>query len=113
MNLRSYIIRDELSGSHAALSFADQLGTTSLSRFDGIELSLRNASTVDVAGLAVIVRLYSQLEGSGRRLVLTDAPRHVESAFEELGLQGMLRKSRPRAGRFSMPPLRIPRRATA
>ena len=94
MKLRSYIIRDELNGSQA-LRFARLLGDLSLRDFDGIELSMSGATGLDVAGMAVLVRVYSQLERSGRRLVLRDVPAHVAEVFTRVGAQHMIASSVP------------------
>lgn len=113
MQLRSYIIRDELYGSNA-LRFAEQLGAVSLDHVDGIELSLGRNSRVDVAGLAVLVRVYSHLEATGRELVVRDAPAHVRSQFARIGLSSLL-ADEPRSSLFAAPFARFARlgRATA
>ena len=113
MRLRSYIVRDELNGAQA-LRFADELGRASLRGLEGVELSLRHASGLDVAGMAVLVRLYSQLGASGRSLVISDVPRHIAERFEELGVQHLLAAPAAPRRRFRLPVFaRAPRRAYA
>lgn len=102
MRLRSYIIREELNGSNA-LRFAEQLGASSFRGVAGIELSLGGASHVDVAGLAVLVRVYSQLLACGRTLVVRDVPTHVRAQFERLGIEHMIADPAPARRRVRLP----------
>lgn len=110
MKLRSYIIRDELNGPQA-LRFADTLAQQA-DDLDAIELSLRHATGVDVAGLAVLVRVKSQMQSRGRQVAITNAPRHVRAAFADLGLEHLLTEQKAeRRWRISLPT--IGRRAYA
>ncbi len=105
MRLRSYIIREELNGANA-LRFAEQLSTSSFQGVDGIELSLGRATEVDVVGLAVLVRIYSQLVARGRTLVVCDVPSHVLGQFRRLGIEHMVARPAPLARRPRPRPLR-------
>lgn len=109
MNLRSYIIREELNGS-SALRFAEQLSTSSFQGIDGIELSLAGATRMDVAGMAVLVRIYSQLRAAGRTLVVRDVPTHVRTQFERLGIEHMIADAAPAPQRARFPLLGFARR---
>lgn len=91
MNVRSYLIRDELNGPRA-LSFAAEVAGHSMAGVRAVELSFASTSEIDVAGLAVLVRLFSQLNASGRALVLTDVPARVSDQFQALGLGHMIAK---------------------
>lgn len=108
MSTRSYIIRDELNGAQA-LRFAAEVAQTSLAHIDTVEFSLRYASGVDVTGLAVIVRLYSQLQASGRELTLTEVPERIEAAFAAVGVTHLITRER----RAWFPALAFRRRAFA
>lgn len=93
MSTRSYIIRDELNGPQA-LRFAAEVAHTPLEHIATVEISLRYASAVDVTGLAVLVRLYSQLQASGRRLTLTEVPEHIQRSFAAVGVTHLVTRER-------------------
>ena len=82
------IIREDLSGS-AAFELAETIASLPLDRADGVRLSFRASARIDVTGVAVLVRLYSRLDASGKELVLGDAPPEIISTLDALGLRAM------------------------
>ncbi len=89
MKVRSYLVRDELNGKRA-LDFASEIASQSMQDVDGVELSMRYASGVDVAGLAVLVRMYSQLRSTGRGFAMTEVPDHIASQLAEIGVTHLI-----------------------
>ena len=61
------IIREDLSGS-AAFELAETIASLPLDRDDGVRLTFRSSARIDVTGVAVLVRLYSRLDASGKEL---------------------------------------------
>jgi anti-anti-sigma factor len=55
-----------------------------------IWLSLRHVRAVDAAGLALLVRLYSQLRRRGKRVQIVDASLEVASLLDSVGLTDLL-----------------------
>ncbi|MCB9519412.1 MAG: STAS domain-containing protein [Myxococcales bacterium] len=86
--VRSYLIRDELSGTQA-LEFAASVAAR-LDGVDRVELSMRRAGLLDVTGVAVLVRMYGQLARQGRALALTDVPAHIAAQLQLVGLSRVL-----------------------
>lgn len=87
--MKLHVIGDELSGENA-LKLARGLAHQQFGSVDRVVLSLRQATTVDASGIAVLVRLYSQLSRAGIPLIVTDVPAHVQQMLQETGLSTVL-----------------------
>jgi anti-anti-sigma regulatory factor len=94
------IIREDLSGS-AAFELAETIASLPLDRVDGVRLTFRATARIDVTGVAVLVRLYSRLNASGKELVLGDAPPEIVSTLDALGLSAMLVQRLPMRPRWT------------
>ena len=102
----TYYLADQLTGE-AALRLASRLSHLPLEQFEKIVLSFGNVTSLDATGLAVLVRLYSQLITSGRRLVLRDVPPTIADQLKTVGLDSIFGERptgngffRPITGRF-------------
>ncbi len=69
----------------SALSLADQVSLSELSQANRVVLSLAKVEEIDEAGLAMLVRLYSQLRIRGAQLQLEDAPPFVRALLDRIG----------------------------
>ena len=93
----TYYLADQLTGE-AALKLASRLSHLPLERFQTVVLSFGNVTSLDATGLAVIVRLYSQLVTNGRRLVLRDVRPDVADKLEDVGLGSLFGEHLPKHG---------------
>lgn len=89
MALCTLDVRTDLCGTEA-FGLAHQVRDLPLEQAEGVRLRFAPTAEMDVTGVAVVVRLYSQLSASGKRLVLADAPLKMRRALDELGLAPML-----------------------
>lgn len=101
MRLRTFVRPDELTGE-AALQLAARIASRPLSRVRGVYLSLANARSVDATGVAVLVRLYSQLESAGKEFGLLDVPPEIDDDLREFGLDFLTRAPAARSGAFAL-----------
>lgn len=83
------LIKDELTGA-TAFDFADGLSLRGFDEFAGIVLQLDETSVIDVNGMAVIVRIYSHLQGLNKRLYVQGASEEIGRGLERLGLSRVL-----------------------
>lgn len=84
----TYRLADQLSGEEA-LTLASRLRRLPLEKFEKIVLSFANVTSLDATGLAILVRLYSQLVASGRRLEIRDIPPAIREQLEEVGVASL------------------------
>ena len=89
MNRLRIELQDDLRGL-SALSLPDRLPLTDLAVAKGVVLFMGNVRHVDQAGVAMLVRLYSQLRVRGCDLVLTDVRVGVRQTLERVGLAGLV-----------------------
>ena len=85
MRLRTFVNNDELTGDRA-IRLAQRLSSRPLGELQGIVLSLKHAGSVDASGIAVMVRMYSQLARVGKSFALVDGPKDVEKLLRQAGL---------------------------
>ena len=97
----TYYLADELTGE-SAIRLALRLRKLPLSQFQKIVLSFGNVTSLDATGLAILVRLYSQLVTSGRQLVLCDVSDEILTQLKPVGLDSLFR-DRPTKGGFLRP----------
>lgn len=88
-NLRLSVVNGDLMGWEA-LKTAENLSTTPIQAYDGITLSLERMKSIDSAGIAVLVRLYSQLKRQNKTLVLDRVPEEVRGFLTKVGLFDVL-----------------------
>lgn len=89
-------IDDELTGS-VAFEFADGLSLCELEGYDGVVLELTEASHIDVNGMAVLVRVFSQLHCRGKSLHVVGACDDLSHCLTQLGLARALHAPPSRA----------------
>ncbi len=89
MKLLPIVLKDELTGE-TAFDFAEGLSLHGFAEYDGIVFQLDDSSSLDVNGLAVMVRIYSHLEQRGKRLYVVGASKSLSRAFSRLGLSRVL-----------------------
>jgi ABC-type transporter Mla MlaB component len=75
---------------HNALSLAERLPLSDMAGAKCVELSLGQVRRIDEAGLAMLVRLYSQLRVRGSHLQLVDVPVFVHELFERIGFSRLV-----------------------
>jgi anti-anti-sigma factor len=78
-------IETNLCGTEA-LSLALQMPASQLALADHVILSLARVEYVDHAGLAFLVRMYSQLRTRGKLLSLRHIPRNLSLLLRDVGL---------------------------
>lgn len=86
-------LRIELDGhfwGRNALSLAERLPLADLADAKCVVLSLGRVNQIDQAGLAMLVRLYSQLRVRGTLLQLVDVPSVVYEMLERVGLASLV-----------------------
>ncbi len=83
------VIEDDLTGQQA-LSMVEEMDKVPVHRIDRIILSLGKVKRIDATGVAILVRLYSQLVAKGKQLLLTQLTHPVRSTLEEIGFLGVL-----------------------
>jgi len=112
MNRVQIELDDDLRGL-SALSLPDRLPLTDLAGAKRVVLSMGNVRRIDQAGLAMLVRLYSQLRVRGSDLALTDVRPSVRKTLERVGLVGLVpcegRIERERKRERSLTPEAVPR----
>ncbi|MGB5813209.1 MAG: STAS domain-containing protein [Polyangiales bacterium] len=89
-------IRIELDGDFwglSALSLAERLPLAELLDAKRVVLSLERVRHIDQAGLAMLVRMYSQLRVRGVQLQLVDAPDGVRAVLDRVGLADLVSRS--------------------
>ena len=94
-------LRIELDGEFwglEALSLAERLPLCDLAGAECV--SLCKVRSMDEAGLAMLVRFYSNLRVRGTRLELTDVPVFVRELLERAGLSFLVRYSDGSDGDF-------------
>jgi len=89
-------IQGSLCGADA-LRLASKLPGTELSLADHVVLSLKHITEADAAGMALLVRLYSQLSARGTTLSLRDVSRPLQKLMKEVGLTALFRVEDNRA----------------
>jgi anti-anti-sigma factor len=86
-------LRIELDGDFwgaSALSLAERLPLAELAGAKSVVLSLEKTRHMDQAGLAMLVRLYSQLRVRRCRLQLVDVPPVIHEMLETVGLANLV-----------------------
>ena len=86
-------VRIELGGEFwgpEALSLAERLPISELIGARCVVLSLAKVRRIDEAGLAMLVRLYSQLRVRGSQLEFVDVPSAVLALFERVGFSRLV-----------------------
>ena len=86
-------VRVEIEGDLlglSALSLQDRLPLADISRAKRVTVSMGNVRHMDQAGLAILVRLYSQLRVRGGDLVLLDVQVPVRKTLERIGLSALI-----------------------
>jgi anti-anti-sigma factor len=84
-----FIVKNNLIGKEA-LKLAAELNNTSIHHIEGMTLSFSNeVKNIDATGLAILVRLYSQLSAKGKSLMLTDVPNSIQSTLDRHGLHSV------------------------
>ena len=78
-------LQDDLRGL-SALSLPQRLPLAKLAGVKQVVVSMRHCRGMDQAGLAMLVRLYSQLRVRGSDLVLTNVHSGVRQTLERVGL---------------------------
>jgi len=99
------VIEDDLTGLKA-LSMVEEMDKVPIHRIDRIILSLGNVKRIDATGVAILVRLYSQLIVKGKQLLLTQLTHPVRTTLEEIGFLGVL-QSIPAVEPLSIPSWRL------
>ena len=99
------VIEDDLTGQQA-LSMVEEMNKVSVHRIDRIILSLGKVKRIDATGVAILVRLYSQLIAKGKQLLLTQLTLPVRTTLEEIGFLGIL-ESIPAVEPLSTPSWRL------
>ena len=84
-NEYTHVVRRRLKGIESMGLSAD-LARLPLEDCDRLFLSLAWVRDVDASGIAVLVRLYSQMTRQGKTLMLTDVPRGVRAQLDRYGL---------------------------
>ncbi len=82
-------IQHDLAGTHA-LSMVYEMDKVPVHRVDRIILSFAKVRRIDATGLAMLVRLYSQLISRGKQLLLTQLTQQVRTLLEQIGFSGVL-----------------------
>ncbi len=82
--MNRYLIRDELNGSRA-IEFCDTV-SREISDSREIILNLKDATEIDVNGLAILVRLYSNLRARKVKLSVEDVPESIRVSMNRLGI---------------------------
>ena len=95
----TYHLADQLTGDDA-IKLARRLGRLPLEQFQKIVLSLREVTSLDATGLAILVRLYSQLVASGRQLALRDISPAILEQLAAVGLDSVFAEGPTRGGFF-------------
>lgn len=86
-------VRIEIEGDLlglSALSLQDRLPLADIARAKQVTVSMGNVRHMDQAGLAIIVRLYSQLRVRGGHLELLDVQLPVRKTLERIGLSALI-----------------------
>jgi anti-anti-sigma factor len=86
-------VRIEIEGDllgFSALSLPSRLPLADLAAAKSVLVSMENVRHMDQAGLAMLVRLYSQLRVRGSELLLVDVPGPVLQTLERVGLAGLV-----------------------
>jgi anti-anti-sigma factor len=89
MQIRKNLAAYALCGRNA-LELANRLSVAIADDVDALVLSFKDVADMDVSGVAALVRIYSNLEQSGRRLVLTDVPLRIRDFLDSVGLAHLL-----------------------
>ena len=97
----TYYLADQLTGDRA-IRLASRLRRLPLQRFRKIVLSFTNVTALDATGLAILVRLYSQLVANRQQLVLRDISPPILKQLAEVGLDSLFAE-RPVRGGFLRP----------
>ena len=84
----TYYLADLMTGE-GAVRMSHVLRRFPLDHFDTIVLSFERVSSLDATGLAVMVRLYSQLVTSGRTLILKDVPPEIGQQLATVGVNAL------------------------
>ena len=95
----TYYLADQLTGNDA-IRLASRLRRLPLEQFQKVVLSLRNVTSLDASGLAILVRLYSQLVASGRQLALRDISPVIHEQLAAVGLDSVFTEKPTRGGFF-------------
>lgn len=82
-------LQDDLRGL-SALSLPERLPVSDLAVAKSVVLSMGDVRHMDQAGVAMLVRLYSQLRVRGSDLMLTDVRVGVRQTLERVGLAGLV-----------------------
>lgn len=88
-NLRLSVVNGDLMGWEA-LKTAENLSSTPINAYGGITLSLERMRSIDSAGIAILVRLYSQLKRQNKTLTLDKVPEDVQGFLTKVGLDDVL-----------------------
>jgi len=97
----TYYLPDQMTG-RGAVRLAEVLRRFPLGHYETIVLSFERVSALDATGLAITVRLYSQLVTTGRKLVFRDVPKGIREQLSTVGLDSLF-KEQPKSGRFLRP----------
>ncbi|MFT6399084.1 MAG: anti-anti-sigma regulatory factor [Bradymonadia bacterium] len=89
MKLLPILLSDELTGA-TAFDFADGLARHGYEDYDGIVFQLNEDSSLDVNGMAVIMRIYSHLQSLNKRLYVVGANAEITRGLSRLGLAKVL-----------------------
>ena len=83
------VVNGDLTGWEA-LKTAKDLSDTPMGAYDGITLSLEKMKSIDSAGIAILVRLYSQLKRRRKTLSLEKVPEEIRGFLTQIGLEEIL-----------------------
>lgn len=89
MKLLPILLTDELTGA-TAFDFADGLARHGYEDYDGIVFQLSDESSLDVNGMAVIMRIYSHLQSLRKQLYVVGASDEISRGLNRLGLARVL-----------------------
>ena len=96
-----------LSGE-AALELASKFPSADLARANHVVLSLRGVEDADAAGIALLVRLQSQLKRRGASLEVVGASPRVRGLLDRIGIRHLFSRdvhgrARAQSGLLEMP----------
>lgn len=85
-----FVVEKNLAGKNA-LHLASELNNMPMNEWNRMYLDCSHVKKIDATGLAVLVRLYSQLCIKGKELMLTDVPQPIQKQLTQHGLWDLFR----------------------